>query len=52
MAKIIFAMNQSLDGYVDHQAFVPDPALFQHFVELTRDLVTGCVYGRGWSSSQ
>ena len=21
MAKFVFAMNQSLDGYVDHQAF-------------------------------
>ena len=25
MAKLVFALNQSLDGYVDHTAFVPDP---------------------------
>ena len=45
MAKIIFAMNQSLDGYVDHQAFAPDPTLFRHFIEQVRGL-TGSVYGR------
>jgi dihydrofolate reductase len=45
MAKIIFGMNQSLDGYVDHQAFGPDPTLFRHFIEQARGL-TGSVYGR------
>ena len=30
MAKTVFGMNQSLDGYVDHQGFAPDPALFRH----------------------
>lgn len=45
MAKIIFGMNQSLDGYVDHQEFAPDPALFRHFIEQVRS-VTGSVYGR------
>jgi dihydrofolate reductase len=45
MAKLVFAMNQSLDGYVDHQEFAPDPALFRHFVEHMRGL-TGSVYGR------
>ena len=38
-------MNQSLDGYVDHMAFGPSPALFRHFVEQVRGL-TGSVYGR------
>ncbi len=38
-------MNQSLDGYVDHMAFAPSPALFRHFIELVRGL-TGSVYGR------
>ncbi|MGB9259809.1 MAG: dihydrofolate reductase family protein [Pseudolabrys sp.] len=33
MAKLIFGLNQSLDGYVDHQAFAPGPALFRHFIE-------------------
>ena len=45
MAKIVFGMNQSLDGYVDHQAFAPDPTLFRHFIEQARAL-TGSVYGR------
>src|SRR5439155_23983764 len=29
MAKLVFGMNQSLDGYVDHLAFGPSPALFR-----------------------
>jgi dihydrofolate reductase len=45
MAKLVFGLNQSLDGYVDHQKFVPSPALFRHFIEHGRDL-TGMVYGR------
>ena len=46
MAKLVFELNQSLDGYVDHQAFgPPDPSLFRHFVERVRDL-TGMLYGR------
>ena len=45
MAKLVFEMNQSLDGYVDHQEFGPDPALFRHFIEQVRGL-TGSVYGR------
>ena len=46
MAKLVFGMNQSLDGYVDHQEFAPGPALFRHFTEHVRDLA-GSVYGRG-----
>ena len=45
MAKLVFGMNQSLDGYVDHQEFSPAPALFRHFIEQVRSL-TGSVYGR------
>lgn len=45
MAKLVFGMNQSLDGYVDHDAFVPEPALFRHWIEQVRG-VTGSVYGR------
>jgi dihydrofolate reductase len=45
MAKIVFGMNVSLDGYVDHEAFGPCPALFRHFIEQARGL-TGSVYGR------
>ncbi len=45
MATLVFGMNQSLDGYVDHDAFAPGPALFRHFVEEAQGL-TGSVYGR------
>lgn len=45
MAKLVFGLNQSLDGYVDHQQFAPDPALFRHWIEHVRDL-TGSLYGR------
>jgi dihydrofolate reductase len=45
MATLVFGMNQSLDGYVDHQAFAPGPALFRHWIEHVRGL-TGSVYGR------
>lgn len=46
MAKLVYALNQSLDGYVDHMAFAPDPVLFRHFVDDVRGLA-GTVYGRG-----
>lgn len=45
MAKLVFGMNVSLDGYVDHQEFAPGVALFRHFTEQMRGL-TGSVYGR------
>jgi dihydrofolate reductase len=45
MAKLVFGMNLSLDGYVDHQGFAPGPALFRHWIEHVRGL-TGSVYGR------
>ena len=45
MAKLVFGMNQSLDGYVDHTAFAPGPALFRHFVEEAQGQA-GSVYGR------
>jgi dihydrofolate reductase len=46
MAKIVFAMNLSLDGYVDHEKFAPDGTLFRHWIEQVRGLA-GSVYGRG-----
>ncbi len=46
MAKIFYGMNQSLDGYVDHDRFAPDPTLFRHFIDQTHAL-TGSLYGRG-----
>jgi len=46
MAKLVFGLQQSLDGYVDHMEMgPPGPALFRHFVEQVRGL-TGIVYGR------
>jgi dihydrofolate reductase len=45
MAKLVYGLNQSLDGYVDHRAFRPSPVLFRHFIEHARGL-TGMVYGR------
>ncbi len=45
MGKLVYGLNLSLDGYVDHQEFAPGPVLFRHFIEQVRDL-TGSVYGR------
>ncbi len=45
MARLVFGMNQSLDGYVDHLAFGPSPTLFRHFIEEAR-AQTGSLYGR------
>jgi dihydrofolate reductase len=46
MAKLVFGLQQSLDGYVDHlEMGPPGPALSRHFVDHVRDLA-GCVYGR------
>ncbi|HLV66580.1 MAG TPA: dihydrofolate reductase family protein [Polyangiaceae bacterium] len=46
MAKLVFGMNMSLDGYVDHDKFGPEPALFAYFIEQTRN-AAGSIYGRG-----
>ena len=46
MAKLVYALNQSLDGYVDHMKIgPPDPVLSRHFIEHARGLA-GAVYGR------
>ncbi|HYE87598.1 MAG TPA: dihydrofolate reductase family protein [Vicinamibacterales bacterium] len=45
MAKLVFGMNQSLDGYVDHTAFAPSPTLFRHFIGEAQ-AQAGSVYGR------
>lgn len=45
MARLVFGMNVSLDGYVDHEKFAPDPVLFRHWIEQVRG-ATGSVYGR------
>src|ERR1700721_850173 len=46
MAKLVYGLSQSLDGYVDHTKLGPPaPAAFRHFIELVRGL-TGVIYGR------
>jgi len=50
MAKLVFGMQQSLDGYVDDAAGTlcmpaPGPAVFRHFVDIVAGL-TGAIYGR------
>lgn len=45
MAKLVYGMNVSLDGYVDHDKFMPDAGLFRHFIEQTKTL-SGSLYGR------
>ena len=46
MAKLVYGLSQSLDGYVDHMKLGPPvPAAFRHFIELVRGL-TGLIYGR------
>ena len=45
MARLVVGMNQSLDGFVDHQAFAPGPDLFRHFIEEVRGQA-GCLSGR------
>jgi dihydrofolate reductase len=45
MARLVFGMNQSLDGYVDHMAFAPDATLFRHFIEEAKGQA-GSIYGR------
>ncbi len=45
MAKLVFGMNQSLDGYVDHMSFGPSPLLFRHFIEEAQGQA-GSIYGR------
>jgi len=46
MAKLVYGMNMSLDGYVDYDRFAPDPVLFRYFIAYTRNSA-GAIYGRG-----
>jgi riboflavin biosynthesis pyrimidine reductase len=45
MARLIFGMNLSLDGYVDHDRFAPDPDLFAHWTAHVQGLTAG-IHGR------
>jgi dihydrofolate reductase len=49
MAKLVYGMNQSLDGYIAEptgglDAFAPDPKLFRHFLDHVSG-VAGMLYG-------
>ena len=46
MAKLVYGLSQSLDGYVDHMKLgPPSPAASRHFIEQVRGLA-GLIYGR------
>ncbi len=46
MAKLVYGLSQSLDGYVDHMKLgPPTSAAFRHFLGLVRG-ATGLIYGR------
>lgn len=45
MAKLVFGMNQTLDGFVDHTAFQPSAALMRHFIDEAQ-AQAGSIYGR------
>ncbi len=50
MAKLVFGMSQSLDGYVGDAAGTlcmppPSPVLFRHFIDVVAGHA-GCIYGR------
>ena len=45
MAKLVFGLNQSLDGYARPPGICAWSSLFRHFTEQVRDLA-GSVYGR------
>lgn len=45
MARFVFAMNVSLDGYVDHESFAPDAILFRHWIDAVKR-VKFSIYGR------
>lgn len=45
MATLVYALNMSLDGYVDHMSFAPDAVLFRHFIDDVRGM-SATVYGR------
>ena len=46
MARLVYGLNQSLDGYVDHMKLGPPvPAASRHFIEQVRGLAS-LIYGR------
>ena len=45
MRNLIYAINTTLDGCVDHTKFIPDEETFEYVTQLTRDAGT-FLYGR------
>ena len=45
MAKLVYGLNQSLDGVIDHTAFAPSPTLFRRFIGVVGSQ-SGSIYGR------
>jgi len=45
MRKLVYAINTSLDGCIDHTKFYPDEETMAYFTQLTRDAGT-FLYGR------
>lgn len=45
MAKLIAAMNMTLDGFCDHTAMIADDEIHQHYTELLKSADT-VIYGR------
>ncbi len=45
MAKLIAAMNMTLDGFCDHTSMSADDEIHQHYTELLRD-ADAAIYGR------
>jgi dihydrofolate reductase len=45
MRNLIYAINMTLDGCVDHTKFIPDEETMDYFTRLTRDVGT-FLYGR------
>jgi dihydrofolate reductase len=46
MRNVIFAINMTQDGCIDHTKFNPDEETFEYFIHLLRDDTGVLVYGR------
>ena len=46
MARLIYGLNQSLDGNVGHDALAPGPKLFRHFIDRVSEVAGGLYGGR------
>src|SRR5580658_7872590 len=45
MRKLIYTINHTVDGCLDHTAFMPDEGLFDYYIRLVQDAGL-IVYGR------